>query len=263
MHHGQRINIAAFEIALGIVTAEGSMDEQARQLTFIKTSYRLRASQIEKAITEYNSHVTTSAFIFLAKDPHGPFIVTAAKGSLSKYSIYSRICKDREASSCNYWFWSKGATDVSLPMDTTSCPDALCGFEAQILGALTRVSGMYQDYRHSELLEMESDFCCGLSPQEGCVYVAVSRVVRYPKIGATRRSDPSQRLKELSLHVPSPFRLAYCVPTFTPFSLESEIHAHFSAFRIREKGACSEFFNLPPQAVGEHLKANYEREFVI
>ena len=53
------------------------------------------------------------------------------------------------------------------------------------------------------------------------------------------------------------------MPTFTPFSLESEIHAHFSAFRIREKGACSEFFNLPPQAVGEHLKANYEREFVI
>ena len=33
--------------------------------------------------------------------------------------------------------------------------------------------------------------------------------------------------------------MAYSVPTFTPFKLESDIHTYFNAFRIKEKGACS------------------------
>lgn len=130
-------------------------------------------------------------------------------------------------------------------------------FEANVLPALFEVSSDYQKVRHEELLELELDVCNQTAPARGCVYVAVSPAVKYPKIGATRRSDPSLRLRELSRHVPSPFKLVFTVSTLTPFSLEAEVHRHFDAFRLREKGACTEFFSVELESIEKFFLEKY------
>ena len=148
-----------------------------------------------------------------------------------------------------------------------TCPEALRHFEefeSQVLDALSLVSQEYQSIRFQELLDMEKDLCTAVGkaqPAPGFLYVAISSAVRYPKIGATRRSDPSLRLRELSCHVPSPFKLVYTVSTLTPFSLEADVHKHFDAFRLREKGACTEFFSVDLESIENFLSqyANFEK----
>ena len=150
---------------------------------------------------------------------------------------------------------------MNAASDEESCPLALRAFEefeANVLDAISVVSSVYQKSRFDEFLEMEKDCMQRTLPVSGCVYVAISRAVKYPKIGATRRSDPLCRLKELSRHVPSPFNLVYSVSTICPFSLEAEIHKEFDAFRIREKGACTEFFSVDLEIIEEFLKRNYD-----
>ena len=79
-----------------------------------------------------------------------------------------------------------------------TCSDGLGGkVKTFINGALAQVSEDYQDSKRA-VLQTESDLASGAQAQQGCVYVAVSKAVAYPRIGATRRSDPSQRLRELS-----------------------------------------------------------------
>ena len=139
-------------------------------------------------------------------------------------------------------------------------------FEASVLDALTEISQSYQSQKNEEILEAENDQCNGAPSQKGMFYVAVTRSVMrgstyIPKLGATRRSDPMIRLKELSRNVPYPFELVYCIPTFAPFELEAEIHRHFAAHRIRER-ACTEFFDIDLKAIGEYLKATFSGEVI-
>ena len=115
-------------------------------------------------------------------------------------------------------------------------------------------------------MEAETDVFNGAPLQKGMFYVAVSRSVmrgsvHIPKLGATRRSDPMIRLKELSRNVPYAFEPVFCIPTFTPFRLEAEIHQHFAAHRIRER-ACTEFFDIDLKAIGEYLKAKFPGEVI-
>ena len=71
------------------------------------------------------------------------------------------------------------------------------------------------------------------------------------------------RLKELSSSVPYAFELVYAIATFTPFKLEAEIHRHFDSRRIRErKGACTEFFDVGLEEIGEYLKTRYPGEVI-
>jgi hypothetical protein len=142
-----------------------------------------------------------------------------------------------------------------------TCPLALQQFEefeAHVLDALFNVSQDYQALRLNELLELEEAVQTGTPPAVGLVYVAVSECIKHPKIGATRRSDPAQRMKELSKSVPSPFECRMYVRTKTPFKLESQIHKHFDAHRIKKKGACTEFFNIDPRVICEYLKTQFE-----
>ena len=148
--------------------------------------------------------------------------------------------------------------DAAGEDDVAVCPVAQQQFEDFELNVLGALSEDYRRGRWAELLEMERAFSRGCQPNPGFVYVAISDAIKYPKIGATRRSDPSVRLKELSRYVPSPFRMVYAVPTLTPFELESEIHAAFDAARIKEKGACTEFFNADLHSIGEYLKQRFE-----
>ena len=146
--------------------------------------------------------------------------------------------------------------------DVSECPYALqrfMDFEAHVLPALLKIDAEDKQTRHDDMLQMELDLCSGVRSiaLAGGVYVAVSKAVKFPKIGATRKGDPTQRLQTLSRHVPSPFEAIYWVPTVMPFKVESEIHLHFDAFRLREKGACTEFFDVDVRVIGEYLKANY------
>jgi hypothetical protein len=145
--------------------------------------------------------------------------------------------------------------------DDNESPDAVSHFEefeAQVLPALWEVSREYQAVRLGEILQMESDLTMGTAPTPGLVYVAKSSAIKAVKIGATRRSDPGPRLYELSRSVPSPFEWVYYVRTFTPFRLEAEVHSHFDACRIRQKGACTEFFDADADSIGAYLKSRFE-----
>ena len=144
--------------------------------------------------------------------------------------------------------------------DAGTCPKALErfeDFEANVLKALAEIDLDDKEFKNNEILQMEQDLCSGVQPTMGGVYVAVSKAVKYPKIGATRRSHPSARLAELSRYVPSPFELMFWVPTIVPFKTEAEIHRHFAALRIREKGACTEFFDVDVGVLGEYLRTEY------
>ena len=155
----------------------------------------------------------------------------------------------------------KGDGGVDDDGDNETCPDAKTRFEefeANVLPALVEISKDYQKCKNDEILDMEMDLCNNVSPQKGTFYVAVSRSLQFPKLGATRKSDPSQRLLQLSRSVPSAFEAAFTISTFTPFKIEAEIHRHFDAFRVREgRGACREFFKVDLETIKEHLKSNY------
>ena len=154
---------------------------------------------------------------------------------------------------------SFGATASDHNDDT--CPLALQQFEefeAHVLDALFNVSQDYQALRLNELLELEEAVQTGTPPAVGLVYVAVSECIKHPKIGATRRSDPVERMKELSKSVPSPFECRMYVRTKTPFKLESQIHKHFDAQRIKKKGACTEFFDIDLDGIRNYLKTQFE-----
>ena len=151
-------------------------------------------------------------------------------------------------------------------------PDALGqfeAFEASVLDALTNISRDYQQQRYNEFLEAETDLCNGIPPQKGMFYVAICRTVvgvggkPIPKLGGTRRSDPMIRLKELSRSVPYHFELVFGIATFTPFKIEADVHRHFDAHRIRErKGACTEFFDVDLDTIGQYLRAKYPGEVI-
>jgi hypothetical protein len=136
-------------------------------------------------------------------------------------------------------------------------PSALTAFEAferSVLPALERVRAADEDGRRAELLELEDRIARGLAiSATGGVYFAWSDCLGCMKIGATRREDPGLRLRELSRHVTSPFRLAAWLPTPTPFRLEARAHAHFAAQRIRAAGAGTEFFRIGDAEAAEFL----------
>jgi len=150
--------------------------------------------------------------------------------------------------------------DSAPPNDGDTDPEALQhfeDFEASVLPALREIGDIDHHERYSELLLFEEEVNSGIQQTKGGVYVSISKAVKYPKIGATRKSDPAQRMKEISKCVPSPFKVVYWIPTTTPFKVEAEIHKHFGAYRIREAGACTEFFNIDLPSIGAHLTSKY------
>ena len=131
-------------------------------------------------------------------------------------------------------------------------PEALVrfeDFELNTLPALLEIHANDLVQRAIEVAEFEDDVFNGKQPPLGGVYFARSKVIPALKIGATRRSDPNLRLKELSRSVPAPFELVAWIPTDRPFKLERSVHEHFKAHRILTKGACTEFFQIDDSAV--------------
>ena len=91
------------------------------------------------------------------------------------------------------------------------------------------------------------------SPTPGFAYAAWNE--HFPsmvKIGATRRSSPYMRLKELSsTGVPGKFELVACIQTFNPFQVEKTIHQHFN--ECRSFGKRKEFFEVKKDVVIEYF----------
>jgi hypothetical protein len=140
------------------------------------------------------------------------------------------------------------AMDAAPPSDEPDSPAALTAFEEferSVLPALERIQASDAKDRQRELLHLEDRIAKGLhiSPTGG-VYFAWSDCLNCMKIGATRRETATPRLRELSRHVTSPFKLAAWLPTPTPFRLEMQAHAFFGDKRIREAGAGTEFFHI-------------------
>ena len=193
----------------------------------------------------------------------------------NKHAVYKTMAALKDTNSSTYKEWNRKVEHMEYDvvkkrkiMDTVpgddaneTCPEALKrfeDFEASVLEALIEINIDDTQSKNNELLQMEQDLCSGIKPTKGCVYVAVSKAVKYPKIGATRKSHPSARLRELSRYVPSPFEAVFWVPTIMPFKTEADIHRHFAALRIKEKGACTEFFDVDIETVGAYLKATYD-----
>ena len=122
-------------------------------------------------------------------------------------------------------------------------------FEHNVLTALELVQAEENLNRQLEVLELESDMAQGRISTTGGVYFAWSSCLNCTKIGATRRSDPATRLRELSRHVTVPFTLTGWIPTPTPFRLEAVAHLHFAAERIKHAGAGTEFFRIGAEEV--------------
>jgi len=93
-----------------------------------------------------------------------------------------------------------------------------------------------------------------VSGQIGYVYAAWNPL--FPdliKIGATMRSSPYIRVRELSscAGVPEPFQLVASIPTSDPFALERTIHAFYAS--SRRYGRKKEFFMLSREDVVYHF----------
>jgi hypothetical protein len=128
-------------------------------------------------------------------------------------------------------------------------------FERSVLPALNNIRASDDENRRLELQDMEENLLKGIIPvSTGGVYFAWSSCLRCMKIGATRRQDPSLRLRELSSYVTVPFVLTGWIPTQTPFRKESLAHAYFASSRIRTDGAGTEFFKIDAAAVVAYCK---------
>jgi hypothetical protein len=228
-----------------------------------------------KEIQKYDDQVPEKMKVRLVNLPYEPHVVGFGHIGLQEHEYYRIIkaAKERKCTSYRKWMPERedGEFDVvkkrrlmteepTSPFGNETSMEALEQFEefeANVLPALLKIDSDDKHFRNCELLQMEEDLCNGIKPTMGCVYVAVSDAVKYPKIGATRKSHPSARLRDLSRHVPSPFHAVFWVPSMLPFKTEAAIHRHFDSFRIKNKGACTEFFDVDIATVGEYLQANY------
>jgi len=146
---------------------------------------------------------------------------------------------------------------ASIEGDSTGdSPDALSrfeDFEQAVVGALTRIHVDDQENIRNEMLQMEEDQSSIMS---GGVYVArCESLAGIVKIGATRRTDPTRRLWEISRYVPKPFQLIEWIPTTKPFTLEAQIHRKLASRRLKETGAGTEFFKLEEDEVQKMLES--------
>lgn len=131
---------------------------------------------------------------------------------------------------------------------------AVTTFDPDLYNILLKVHAQDHAIRTEETEAIEDDLFNGKPLPMGGVYFACSAMLPAIKIGATRRQDPSLRLKELSRSVPAPFELVAWIPTYRPFKLEREVHKHFEEYRIRTKGGCTEFFDIGEEDALDYVK---------
>jgi hypothetical protein len=146
------------------------------------------------------------------------------------------------------------ADESPNPDDSPSELERFEEFEQAVLPALLQIHGDDQNNKAMELVQLEKELQAGAVTTNGGVYIAsCAAFSTYLKIGATRRSEPTQRLYEISRYVPVPFRLIAWIPSNFPFQLEAELHRHFDTQRLKANGAGTEFFKLDISVLMEVL----------
>lgn len=74
------------------------------------------------------------------------------------------------------------------------------------------------------------------------------------KIGVTRRLEPLERINELSsASVPFKFDVHALIFSYDAYTLESQLHQHFSAHRINKVNNRKEFFKVSIEDIEEVL----------
>jgi hypothetical protein len=116
---------------------------------------------------------------------------------------------------------------------------------------------IYEPQQVKMAIEPQTTIIPSSTITKGGVYFAWSDCLNCTKIGATLRKTPYPRLSELSRGVTKPFKLTAWIPTPNPFGLESKIHRHFTAKRIRNTGAGTEFFNLSEVETAAYIEQNW------
>ena len=126
--------------------------------------------------------------------------------------------------------------------------------ELSVLQMMACIEEDEETNRKTEMLQIKDDASKGVSPPStGGVYIAYSECLGCMKIGATRRSDPLNRLREISRYTTTPFRLVAWRPSARPFNLEAVAHFHFRKQRINTRGAeaGTEFFHISAAEAAE------------
>jgi hypothetical protein len=123
--------------------------------------------------------------------------------------------------------------------------------------ALNGVRDIEQTIFADEQAWMEGDVKCRLGQRVGFMYGAWNPSINEAivKIGATMRSSPLPRLKELSRTLPCDYQLICVVASTRPFELEKRAHAFFADKRVwREStGRSTEFFLVDHAAVDAYF----------
>ena len=129
----------------------------------------------------------------------------------------------------------------------------------QVMEALESVSSVALTLRDEEEAWILTDLQSSKGERIGFMYAAWNPSIggNVIKIGATMRSSPFPRLKELSRNLLTSFQLIACVQTTTPFALEKRAHEHFKQYRIghQDTGRSTEFFMVSKEQVEEYFAA--------
>jgi hypothetical protein len=126
--------------------------------------------------------------------------------------------------------------------------------ELSVLQMMASIEDDEETNRKTELLQIKDDASKSVTQSStGGVYIAYSECLGCMKIGATRRSDPLIRLREISRYTTTPFRLVAWRPSQMPFALEAFAHFHFRKQRINTRGAeaGTEFFHISAAEAAE------------
>jgi len=114
------------------------------------------------------------------------------------------------------------------------------------MSALNGVRDIERTIFADEQAWMEEDDGCRVGRRVGFMYGAWNPSINegMVKIGATMRSSPHPRLKELSRNLPCDFQLICIVASTKPFELEKRAHAFFADKRVwrASTGRSTEFF---------------------
>ena len=183
--------------------------------------------------------ISSSAYLQLSLDGPGNERLNAGLGGGFEFDVVKkRRIMDGPLSSMS-------ESDVNT---SSRALEAFEDFERHVLPALQLIQADEDANRRLEILQFEDDMVCGRISTAGGVYFAWSECLGCMKIGATRRDNPQQRLRELSRYVTSSFVLSAWLPSPTPFKMEAAAHSQFRDKRINFRnggsGAGTEFFRI-------------------
>jgi hypothetical protein len=278
---------------LNVKKIKGIRHSDGLNYTIVHTSEPKRTAQVMQVISKYNETCCIQEErLILSCLPSEPSVISFTKSSKPKDHVIGKMIDQSErlkqsGQFSTFWSWNvdvegrqcwddDGCYDVvkkqteiaeinhSVGYDMT---EVLLGsaeaasyfhmFSEQVMGALEAVNAAEAEILREERVWMTADARCISAQRIGFVYGAWNPFLGdcIVKIGATMRTSPLPRLKELSRTLPVDFQLICVMPSSTPFVLEKRVHEHFAAQRVwREStGRTTEFFMVSKEEVDAYF----------